>query len=301
MSNNNLILNRLFTKQFINNLVKNTKNNIYVSTIHQYLDDYYDCNNREIISNIYKYMSKNYRNEYFYQNTLFNKLLLGRHSLKTTTALSQIPIERSKADFILINGNAVVYEIKTELDTFDRLSTQLNDYYKAFNYVYVVTCEENIEKISQMLENTTVGICILSKSNTLQFKKEADINNKFLNHRSLFKILRKNEFEHILQKYFGNLPKATPAFYYEECYKKFETIKIEKAYELFLIELKKRNGNIPKTEFQWVPYELKSIMYFSGASHSQYDNLKKFLNTTYKEAYSCISHIYEEGNMNCSH
>lgn len=291
MSSNNLILNRLFTKQVINDLVTNTWNNVYVSTIQQYLDDYDDCSNKEILSNIYKYMSKHYRNEYFYQNTLLNKLLLGRHSIKTTTALSQIPIERSKADFILINGKAVVYEIKTELDSFDRLSTQLNDYYKAFNHVCVVTCEENFKKISEILKNTTVGICILSKTNTLQFRKEAELNNKYLNHRSLFKILRKYEFERILQKYFGELPNATPAFYYEECYKLFETIPIENAYKFFLMELKKRNGNIARDDFRDVPYELKSIMYFSDSSHSYYDKLKKFLNTTYKEANACISHM----------
>lgn len=240
MSSNNLILNRLFTKQVINDLIKNTYNHVYVSIMQQYLEEYNNCSNKKFLSDIYKYMSKHYRNEYFYQNTLLNKLLLGRHSIKTTTALSQVPIERSKADFILINGKAVVYEIKTELDTFDRLSTQLSDYYKAFNHVCVVTCEENLEKISEILKNTKVGICILSKSNTLQFRKEAEQNNEHLNHRSLFKILRKYEFEQILQKYFGELPKATPAFYYEECYKMFKTIAIENVYKLFLMELKKK-------------------------------------------------------------
>lgn len=291
MSSNNLILNRLFTKQVINDLVKNNCNDVYISTIRQYLNNYNNFSNKEIISNIYNYMSKYYRNEYFYQNTLLNKLLLGRHSIKTTTALSQIPIERSKADFVLINGKAVVYEIKTELDTFDRLSTQLSDYYKAFNHVCVVTCEENFEKISEILKNTKVGICILSKANTLQFKKEAETNNEYLNHRSLFKILRKYEFEQILFKHFGELPKATPAFYYEECYKMFETISLENAYKLFLMELKKRNNNISCDEFRDVPYELKSIIYFSSSSQQQYEKLKQFLNTTYKEEDLCISHI----------
>lgn len=280
MSSNNLILNRLFTKHVIEDLVKNTCNNIYISIIKKYIDDCNSCSNKEIFSDIYKYMSKYYRNEYFYQNTLLNKLLLGRHSMKTTTALSQIPVERSKADFILINGKAVVYEIKTELDNFDRLSTQLDDYYKAFNHVCVVTCEENYEKIYEMLKNTTVGICILSKSSTLQFRKVAETNNTKLSHRALFKVLRKYEIEKILQKYFGNTPKATPAFYYEECYKIFATIPIDVAYKLFLIELKERNRIMVMDEFIEVPYELKSIMYFSGFSYEKYEKLKKFLNKT---------------------
>ena len=83
---------------------------------------------------------------------MLNKLLLGRHSINTTTALTQIPINKSKADFILINGKAVVYEIKTELDNFERLKNQINDYYKAFSHVCVVTCEEYYKKLIKILK-----------------------------------------------------------------------------------------------------------------------------------------------------
>ncbi|MFZ2877400.1 MAG: sce7726 family protein [Enterococcus aquimarinus] len=291
MTSNNFVLNRLFTKQVINDLIQNNSNDIYVTIIQQYLNDYKAYSNKEILNKIYTYMSKNYRNEYFYQNTLLNKLLLGRHSIKTTTALTQIPIERSKADFVLINGKAVVYEIKTELDSFDRLSTQLNDYYKAFDHVCVVTCEENIGKISEIVNNTKVGICILSKANTLQFKKEPESNKLHLNHHSLFKVLRKYEYENIIISCLGELPNATPAFYYDECLQLFKRIPLEKVYKLFLIELKKRNKDVPIDEFQSVPYELKSIMYFSRTSHSQYEKLRKFLDTTYLEANKCIIHM----------
>ena len=152
MSSNNLVLNRFFTQYVFSDLVANHTNNTYCTVVKRYLKDEQDRNNGEVISRIYKYMSKNYRNEYFYQNTILNKLLLGRHSLNTTTALTQIPIGKSKADFIMINGKAVVYEIKTELDSFERLDTQLNDYFKAFNHICVVTSECNFEKISKLLE-----------------------------------------------------------------------------------------------------------------------------------------------------
>ena len=113
--NSNMILNRLFTQYNFDDLIQGQKNDVYISVIKRFVQDPLSKNNGEIISEIYSYMSKNYRNEYFYQNTLLNKLLLGRHSINTTTALTQIPINKSKADFILINGKAVVYEIKTEL------------------------------------------------------------------------------------------------------------------------------------------------------------------------------------------
>ncbi len=63
------------------------------------------------MKSLYNYL-KVYRNEYFYKNTILNKLLLGRHSINTTTALSEMPIGKSIADFILLNGKGVVDEIK---------------------------------------------------------------------------------------------------------------------------------------------------------------------------------------------
>ena len=123
MTENNLILNRLFTQNVFFDMIDTNDNTTYGAVIQRFVNDYENKDNGALISEVYRFMSKSYRNEYFYQNTLLNKLLLGKHSINTTTALTQIPISKSKADFILINGKAVVYEIKTELDTFERLDT----------------------------------------------------------------------------------------------------------------------------------------------------------------------------------
>ena len=278
--NSNMILNRLFTQYNFDDLIQGQKNDVYISVIKRFVQDPLSKNNGEIISEIYSYMSKNYRNEYFYQNTLLNKLLLGRHSINTTTALTQIPINKSKADFILINGKAVVYEIKTELDNFERLKNQINDYYKAFSHVCVVTCEEYYKKLIKILKNTNVGICILTNKNTLRFEKEpvADFSN--ITHKHLFKVLHKKEFEDILLEIFKKLPQATPAFYYDEFYNWFESIPIMDAYKETLIQLKKRN-KITKEEFNRVPYELKSLMYFNSNYDNDYKKLELFLNKMY--------------------
>lgn len=261
--------------------MENRKNRIYCTVVKRYLNDETSENNGELISKIYKYMAENYRNEYFYQNTLINKLLLRNYSLNTTTALTQIPVGKSKADFVLINGKAVVYEIKTELDNFERLKTQLNDYYKAFNHVCVVTCKDNYEKLNKLLKNTTVGICVLTDRNALRFEKKPQVNNDRLSYNEIFKVLRKKEFENIIFEYFKKLPQATPVFYYDECYKWFSMIPLNKAYTMTLKQLKQRN-KIIKERFCDVPYELKSLMYFYNASNSDYSELNKFLKEKYR-------------------
>lgn len=255
----------------------------YYTIVERYIHDPDDKNNGELISEIYSFMSKAYRNEYFYQNTLLNKLLLGRHSVNTTTALTQIPIGKSKADFILINGKAVVYEIKTELDSLDRLETQLRDYFTAFNHVCVVTSESHYEKVIERLIDTPVGIYVLTDKNRFssKLKKEPEECNDFLSHDILFKVLHKREYENILLQYFKKLPIASQVFYYNECLKLYSEIPIKEAYALAIKELKKRN-KIVISDFEQIPYELRSLLYFSKVSIKEINQLNNFLNKKFR-------------------
>lgn len=282
MIENNIILNRLFTQNIFFDMIYNSNNTTYGAVIQRYAIDSEDKDNGTLISEIYRFMSKGYRNEYFYQNTLLNKLLLGKHSINTTTALTQIPVGKSKADFILINGKATVYEIKTELDTFDRLGTQLKDYYKAFNHVCVVTSESHYERAASLLANTSVGIYVLNRKNriSLKLRKEPILNNSTLEHTAIFKVLHKHEYENILLQYYGELPVSSQVFYYGECLKQFSQIPIIEAYNMALTQLKKRN-RILINEFEKVPYELKSLIYFSKLSKSDWEELDSFLSRRY--------------------
>ncbi len=283
MAKNNLILNRLFTQNTFFDMIQYNDTSIFDTVVKRYIDNIEDKNNGELISEIYSYMSKEYRNEYFYQNTLLNKLLLGKHSVNTTTALTQIPISKSKADFILINGKAVVYEIKTALDTFDRLNTQIRDYYKAFNHVCVVTSESQFEQACELLKNTNVGVYCLTSRETLSTtkRKEPIADASHLNHTTIFKILHKTEFENIIQKYYGELPKTSQVFYYGECLYKFSNIPISDAYSMFLKELKKRN-KIEICNLNKIQYELKSLMYFLNPNNKELETINQFLSNNHK-------------------
>ena len=134
------ILNKFFSRNTFRHCYEDGYDKVYGQVIRRYVDNGVGKTNLELVSEVYNVLKDEYRNEYYYKNTLLNKLLLGVHSINTTTALTEIPIAKSKADFVLINGKAVVYEIKTELDNFDRLESQISDYYKAFDHVAVGTC-----------------------------------------------------------------------------------------------------------------------------------------------------------------
>lgn len=276
-SANSLLLNRVFTRNTIRQLIDEGESQAFTAAIRRYVNNYSEMTNGECISTIYQHLKSEYQNEYYYKNTLLNKLLLGVHSPRTTTALTEVPVGNSKADFILINGKAVVYEIKTALDNFDRLDGQLSDYYKAFSRVVVVTSESNYAEIQKRLTNSPVGICILTSRGTLSIRKEPEEKLDDLCKSTMFKILRKDEYEHILLDLFGELPRVSQFEYYRACKTMFDSLSNEVAHRYFIQALKKRT-KIEIESYEDVPYELKFLVYFSNLKKKDYSKLNDFLN-----------------------
>ncbi len=277
-SANSILLNRFFTRNTFKQVIDDGESSTYIAAIRRYVVDFTEKTNGECISEVYQYLRKKYQNEYYYKNTLLNKLLLGIHSPRTTAALTEVPIANSKADFILINGKAVVYEIKTALDNFDRLDGQIEDYYKAFSRVVVVTPEENYDDVQQKLKDSPVGICLLTKKGALSIRKEPVEYRSMLSKPIMFKILRKYEYEQILLKYFNLLPDVSQFEYYRACKELFESLPIDVAYKMFVQALKSRT-KIDIVEYSKVPYELKFLVYFSDYKKSDYTELFRFLST----------------------
>ena len=283
MSSNNSILTRVFTQNMLKDLIEQQRDVTLISKVVKRYELSYngESKNENVISEIYEYLGSSYRNEYFYKNTLLNKLLINAHRLKTTTALTEVPIAKSKADFIMINGKAVVYEIKTELDTFDRLESHITDYYKVFDHVCVVTSENQSEELLVRFKDSPVGIYVLSNKNTLRRLNEPETYRDKLQKDQIFKILNKPEYENIVKRIQRQLPNVTPVNYYSECKKIVCEMQLDELYNLFLKELKKRN-RIDIIDFSSIPYSLRFLVYFSKFQKSQLEELNKYLNQPFK-------------------
>jgi hypothetical protein len=279
---NFLIFNRVFSQSTFMELINNYYPIPYNVAIERSSIDTKNKTNGKIISEIYKFMENNYRNEYIYKNTLLNKLLIStnNHSIENTTALTEIPVGKSKADFILINGKAEVYEIKTELDNFNRLESQIHDYYRAFDHVNIVTSPNKLDELREILSNSKTGIYVLDNKLKLQKIKKAKTERRFLEHKSIFKILRKKEYENILIKYYGKLPEVSQFDYYKECLKKFGEIDLKNIYSLFTDELKKRHS-MKKDCFSPLSYPINLLVYFSNIRMTDINKISMFLNSTY--------------------
>jgi len=288
VADNSRAINRVFTKNVLTELLEDGKNEVFDYVVKRYVNDPESKTHGELFSEIYAYLGKQKRNEYYYMNTLLNRILIGYHSVNTTCALSQVRIGQHIADFVMINGEGKVYEIKSNLDTFDRLSDQLSDYFRAFSKVSVLTTPHEYERLFTLLERLgdmgdAVGIFIMNEKGiyfSSTDRREPKLFIDILEHSCIFKLLRKSEYENVVKSHFGELPKTIPVRHFRECLEWFSQIPILTAQDLAYKELKKRNI-ITKTEYDSIQTELKSVVYFSGFV-SKLTNIEQLLQTTYR-------------------
>ena len=271
-----VLLRNIFSGKTLRKLMEGEECPFYRDALESFVPGYETLSNAECFTKLYEYLSGEYRDEYYYRNTLLNSFL---NNTKTSTALAEQWIGRSKADFILVSRNAVVYEIKTELDNFSRLERQINDYYKAFTRVVVVTAESRSDELERRLDNPAVGITVLTSKGKLRtLRKPQDYVEK-LSNRAMFRILRKKEYGNIIREYFGEVPEVSQFHYYRACLSLFEKIPTRQAERMLLRALKNR-FSVDAEEYSRIPYALKSLVYFSSFRKRDYGKLERLLTAT---------------------
>lgn len=268
-----VLYNRTFVRKIISNNYKNYLENILsrsnylvkeVSLIH-------------VLDSLYSEFKKNYKCEYVYKNTIVNKILLGRHSLNTSTLISELNVGKSKADIVIFNGTSTVYEIKTELDSLNRLEAQLEDYLKCFDKIYVITTLENIKKLENKLSGK-IGLIEYTKRGTLREHKKAESNKRNIDKESLFSLFRKNEMLNIIKKIGFEIPDVHPRYLREECEKIFLKLSNEEAHNIAIEEIKKRKiKNEQKEIIEMAPESLKFFFLAENLNKKQCKFLKELL------------------------
>ncbi len=215
------------------------------------------------------------RDEAFYQDVVAYRLLLHSHSLRTSKAFRQLHVANSIADTVIINGHGTVYEIKSDIDTFERLEGQLKDYFTVFSYVNVVIPEEKLACLRMRLSSMSeygqhVGIFVLTRRNALRKMVAPVEHNNDLSKTELLKMLRKPEYSKILCSEFGMLPDVSPALFYSACRDLFLTIPVLKAQSLVMNAIKRRKA-WSRDDLEQFPESQRIDLYFS------YDNVQQVM------------------------
>jgi hypothetical protein len=233
------------------------------------------------LESLYSELQKEYRSEYFYKNSLFYKYLIKQYSLATTTVFNEFKIGSSIADFVLLNGTARVFEIKTDLDGLDKLNKQIDDYRQFADLVYIVTSSKYVDKILFDYSNSTIGVIEFTQRNTFKEHKKAESNIDFFNHLAIFKTLRKSEYLEITKNNFGSIPDVPNTKIFRACFDLIRNIELSEFQKMAFHKLKKRKIKCPDLlESDKTPFELKQICHSLDFSEQEYQTLYTFLHKT---------------------
>lgn len=112
------------------------------------------------------------RDEYIYRAAISQKVLMGTHSLRTASMLNEFRVGSAKADLVILNGTATVYEIKSERDSLARLANQVENYKRVFAKVNVIASEGHIDGVLEKVPDD-VGVMCLSRRYRITAVREA--------------------------------------------------------------------------------------------------------------------------------
>lgn len=198
----------------------------------------------DFIIYMYSQLCKNYRCEYIYKNALVNYALENHKKSNSAVIFNEFKVGSSVADIAIFNGESIAYEIKTELDSEQRITTQLSDYKKLFDKVYVVTYENIVEKYEKF--DSDIGLLTLSgkgknlKLNCVRDAKETHI----LDVEILMKALHTVEYKNLVTKHIGKLPDVSAFNMYNECLRLMKQIPVNELKTSAITEIKKRKRDI---------------------------------------------------------
>lgn len=132
--------------------------NTFGETINPTLDKYKEkyLANEFINAFLLKYFTGERIIKYHFMNNFINS--------SNEIVLFEMNADDSRVDFCRVNGSSYAYEIKTELDNLNRLTKQIEDYSKVFEYVYVITYDGYVNKVKDILPSHC-GIIIYKKTN----------------------------------------------------------------------------------------------------------------------------------------
>lgn len=208
------------------------------SKVGKIIETYYDY-----IRYIYRELRKQYRNEYIYKNTFINEILLGTYGVKDTVAINEFRVGSSIADIVLFNGTSKAFEIKTELDSDQRLDGQLADYTKIFQQCYIVTHETLVDKY--LKEDESIGVIeLIENPRSLGMREIRPAKeNKIPDPETVIRSVRTNEYKNIVKQYYGSLPEMNSFNMFNICSDLIKQIPGENLSNLFIEQLKKRKSS----------------------------------------------------------
>lgn len=203
-------ISRLFSSSVIRELARKGQSPLFARLAKQSgLSD--SLPGSELVRNVFEaafsiLRREGFRHEYVYKAALTKNILLGKHSLRTASMLTEFRAGECKVDLAILNGTATAYEVKSERDSLKRLERQVTAYSKVFARVYVIAASNHVDSVIAAVPKD-VGVLRLSNRFSISQLRDAADRPDRTAPEAIFESIRKDEAHLIL----SSLGKPIPA------------------------------------------------------------------------------------------
>ncbi|MCH7498848.1 MAG: sce7726 family protein [Nitrospinae bacterium] len=227
---------------------------------------------------------KHCRHEYIYKAALTQKVLLGVHNLKTAAMLSEFRVGKCKADYVILNGTAAVYEIKSERDTLSRLERQVAAYMKVFARVNVIAGENHIDSVFSLVPKE-VGILKLTNRHQITTLRESENAPERTSPVAIFEAIQLREAKIILEDIGIKVPNFPNTQLYEELRSRFIKLNAHDAHYGMVKTLKKTRNLVSLEKLlNELPPSLHTAALSTSLRMQDYGRLLNAINTPTQDA-----------------
>jgi len=282
-------LNRVFSPLVLNDLIRYGKSNYFDEVINNSgIGSMIDMSQRlrDFFDGLYNLLSRHYCSEYVYKNALTEQVYLGNH-FESSHMLTELRVASCKADVVILNGTSTVYEIKSDLDSLDRLEAQISAYTSFFDRINVIASLSQAANLNNRLRSD-IGIMALSPDNSIEVLRESQPNKYHVKPSVIFSTFRKSEYLQIIEDNFGFVPNVPNTRIHQACFELFCELTPETAHDAMLEVLQRRGNTKQLKDFvNKAPRSLKA----SAASYNINNSwIDKFLALLEQSTYSVLSH-----------
>lgn len=229
----------------------------------------------KIYDEMYGLLKKKYRNEYVYKNEIAKSIIKKSHKFNNVSYVNEFKVNGCIADVAIFNETSTAYEIKTELDSFERLDDQLFEYKDVFEYVYVVIPQSKVNQAIKVAHDTT-GIITLSDKNILNYERVALSNKSFLSKEKMFNCLKPSEYILFYEEIIGSKAFGKAADIKDMCRNVFLDLDVEIAQREMLKILKERGlERFEKDYFLSLPQSLLATLLNLRLNHKSLMTLRE--------------------------
>lgn len=224
------------------------------------------------------------RDEYVYRSALTHNVLLGRHSLNTAAMLTEFRAGACKADLVILNGTATVYEIKSERDSLARLENQIRHYRRVFAKIYVIAGEAHVQDVLDAAP-AEVGVLSLVRWDRISTVREAVETVEDVCPVTIFESLRTAEACKILKALGVEAPDVPNTQLHGALRAKFETLDPASVHRQMVSTLKRTRNLAPLNALvDRLPTSLQPAALSIQVRRADHDRLVKAVSTPFEEA-----------------